>query len=90
MIGMEKVINGLYETIDVIHSFVPKQYWYDTETPCSDAIALLKAQLPAADAIPVEWLIQRRDSIAPAVTVGSAIYWLLDQWQMDGERRDDK
>lgn len=42
----EKVINGLHKTIDAIHSFVPNQYWYDTETPCDDAIALLKAQEP--------------------------------------------
>ena len=42
----EKVINGLHKTIDAIHSFVPNQYWYDTETPCDDALALLKAQEP--------------------------------------------
>lgn len=42
----EKVINGLHKTIDAIHSFVPNQYWYDTETPCDDAIAMLKAQEP--------------------------------------------
>lgn len=46
MTDLEKVINGLRKTIDVIHSFVPNQYWYDTETPCDDAIVLLKAQAP--------------------------------------------
>lgn len=42
----EKVINGLHKTIDAIHSFVPNQYWYDTETPCDYAIAMLKAHEP--------------------------------------------
>ena len=46
MIDREKVISGLYKTIYVIHNFVPNQYWYDTETPCDDAITLLKTQEP--------------------------------------------
>ena len=46
MTDREKIINGLYKTINAIHSFVPNQYWYDTETPCNDAITLLKAQEP--------------------------------------------
>ena len=43
---------------------------------------------PTIDAIPVEWLIRKRGSIHPAVTVGSATDWLLDEWQKEQEVND--
>lgn len=40
----EKVINGLCDTIGIIHGYIPKRYWGYAEQACRDALALLKEQ----------------------------------------------
>ena len=42
----EKVINGLFGAIGLIHGYIPKKVWIngDAERACRDAIALLKEQ----------------------------------------------
>lgn len=40
----EKVIQGLFDAIGIIHGYIPKRYWGDGEQACRDAITLLKEQ----------------------------------------------
>ena len=46
MPDVKNTINGLQQAIDIMRRIMPNQYWFDIETPCNDAIALLKAQEP--------------------------------------------
>ena len=46
MHDVKNTINGLQQAIDIMRRIMPNQYWFDIETPCNDAIALLKAQEP--------------------------------------------
>ncbi len=46
MPDVKNTINGLQQAIDIMRRIMPNQYWFDIETPCNDAIALLKAQGP--------------------------------------------
>ena len=55
-------INGLQQAIDIMRRIMPNQYWFDIETPCNDAIALLKAQEPRV--MTLEEVIERKDSDA--------------------------
>ena len=49
MPDVKNTINGLQQAIDIMRRIMPNQYWFDIETPCNDAIALLKAQEPPTD-----------------------------------------
>jgi len=51
MPDVKNTINGLQQAIDIMRRIMPNQYWFDIETPCNDAIALLKAQEPCEDAV---------------------------------------
>ena len=72
MPDVKNTINGLQQAIDIMRRIMPNQYWFDIETPCNDAIALLKAQEPrvmtATEAYTADYVYIEFDGvITPAI-----------------------
>ncbi len=72
MPDVKNTINGLQQAIDIMRRIMPNQYWFDIETPCNDAIALLKAQGPrvmtATEAYTADYVYIEFDGvITPAI-----------------------
>lgn len=72
MPDVKNTINGLQQAIDIMRRIMPNQYWFDIETPCNDAIALLKAQgarvMTATEAYTADYVYIEFDGvITPAI-----------------------